>query len=148
MFSADLDGVQEFNRRKTTPGSKFADTAPHHIVTPTLRTLDHCLSLSDVVVSGVPSDDYKVDTDNLKDGVVAVNFSSAKNFGPEIKQKASIYVPAIGKVTIMMLQRNLLVLFVYIYYLVFSSLLKHFTSTGYVWSSTKTKYESQVPPML
>ena len=32
-----------------------------------------------------------------------------KNFDPEVKQKASIYVPAIGKVTIVVLLRNLLV---------------------------------------
>jgi methylenetetrahydrofolate dehydrogenase (NAD+) len=31
-----------------------------------------------------------------------------QNFGPEVKQKASIYVPAIGKVTIVVLLRNLL----------------------------------------
>ncbi|EDN06211.1 methylenetetrahydrofolate dehydrogenase [Histoplasma capsulatum] len=30
------------------------------------------------------------------------------NFGPEVKEKASIYVPAIGKVTIVVLLRNLL----------------------------------------
>ena len=32
-----------------------------------------------------------------------------QNFGPEVKEKASIYVPAIGKVTIVMLLRNLVV---------------------------------------
>ena len=31
-----------------------------------------------------------------------------QNFDPEVKQKASIYVPAIGKVTIVVLLRNLL----------------------------------------
>lgn len=31
-----------------------------------------------------------------------------QNFGPEVKEKASIYVPAIGKVTIVVLLRNLL----------------------------------------
>ena len=31
-----------------------------------------------------------------------------KNFTPEVKEKASIYVPAIGKVTIVVLLRNLL----------------------------------------
>ena len=31
-----------------------------------------------------------------------------QNFGPEVKEKASIYVPAIGKVTIIVLLRNLL----------------------------------------
>jgi methylenetetrahydrofolate dehydrogenase (NAD+) len=87
VFSADLDGVQEFNRRKVTSGSTRAATAPHHIVTPTLRTVEHCLSISDVVVSGVPSPEYQVPTEHLKDGVVAVNFSSEKNFQPDIKDK-------------------------------------------------------------
>ena len=32
-----------------------------------------------------------------------------QNFTPDIKEKASIYVPAVGKVTIMILLRNLLV---------------------------------------
>jgi methylenetetrahydrofolate dehydrogenase (NAD+) len=32
-----------------------------------------------------------------------------QNFSPEVKEKASIYVPAIGKVTIIVLLRNLLV---------------------------------------
>jgi methylenetetrahydrofolate dehydrogenase (NAD+) len=31
-----------------------------------------------------------------------------QNFGPEVKEKASIYVPAIGRVTIVVLLRNLL----------------------------------------
>ena len=32
-----------------------------------------------------------------------------QNFHPDIKEKASIYVPAVGKVTIMILLRNTLV---------------------------------------
>lgn len=31
-----------------------------------------------------------------------------QNFTPDVKEKASIYVPAIGKVTIVVLMRNLL----------------------------------------
>jgi methylenetetrahydrofolate dehydrogenase (NAD+) len=31
-----------------------------------------------------------------------------QNFGPEVKERASIYVPAIGKMTIVVLLRNLL----------------------------------------
>jgi len=34
--------------------------------------------------------------------------TTKQNFPPEVKQKASIYVPAIGKVTIAVLLRNLL----------------------------------------
>lgn len=43
-----------------------------------------------------------------QEGVIAINFSSYKNFSDDIKAKASIYVPSVGKVTIAMLIRNLL----------------------------------------
>lgn len=33
---------------------------------------------------------------------------ASQNFNPDVKEKASIYVPAIGKVTIVVLMRNLL----------------------------------------
>ncbi len=66
--------------------------------------------MSDVVISGVPGNKFKVDTTLIRDGAVCINFSSDKNFdGPAIKEKASIYVAAIGKVTIAVLLRNLLV---------------------------------------
>jgi 5,10-methylene-tetrahydrofolate dehydrogenase/methenyl tetrahydrofolate cyclohydrolase len=42
-------------------------------------------------------------------GAICINFSSEKNFDPSVKEKASIYVPAIGKVTITVLLRNILV---------------------------------------
>ena len=38
--------------------------------------------------------------------VFRLTFSS-QNFNPDVKERASIYVPAIGKVTIVMLLRNL-----------------------------------------
>ena len=40
--------------------------------------------------------------------MIAINFACAKNFPDEIRQKARIFVPQIGKVTTAMLQRNLL----------------------------------------
>ncbi|KAI9872248.1 MAG: NAD-dependent 5,10-methylenetetrahydrafolate dehydrogenase, partial [Pleopsidium flavum] len=57
---------------------------------------------------GVPGEKFKFPTHLLRDGAVCINFSSEKNFGPDVKEKASIYVPAIGKVTIVVLLRNLL----------------------------------------
>jgi hypothetical protein len=58
----------------------------------------------------VPSEDFKVPTDLIRDGAVCINFSSYRNFdGPAIKEKASIYVPSTGKVTIAVLLRNLVV---------------------------------------
>ena len=72
------------------------------------KTLEQVLPISDVVISGVPSDKYKVPTKLLKEGAVAVNFSSAKNFNDDIMERASLFVPSVGKVTVAMLERNLL----------------------------------------
>lgn len=70
-------------------------------------SLNEALGASDVVISGVPVKDYKVSTGELKEGVVAINFSEFKNFNEDIRERASLYVPSVGKVTIRMLQRNL-----------------------------------------
>jgi methylenetetrahydrofolate dehydrogenase (NAD+) len=104
VYSVDLDGIQIFTRGA---GIK----KKHHEVEDLPKTfeLKDCLPISDVVISGVPGSKYKVDSSLLRDGCVCINFSSEKNFdGPAIKEKASIYVPAIGKVTIAVLLRNLL----------------------------------------
>ena len=107
VFSVDVGDIQEFSRRPTSK-SPAKTTLPHHVVRASRLKLADCLSQSDVVITGVPSKEYKIATSDLKDGVIAVNFSSDKNFEADIKDKASIYVPAIGKATIAMLQRNLL----------------------------------------
>lgn len=104
VYSVDLDGVQQFTRGSGLKKSR------HEVLEKPGWTLNDCLPLSDVVVSGVPGEKFKVPTDLIRDGAVCINFSSEKNFnGPEVKEKASIYVPAIGKVTIAVLLRNLLV---------------------------------------
>lgn len=89
--------------------------------------LARCLALSDVIVSAVPSATYKVRTAALKDGCVCVNVAGEKNFEADVRDKvrfacffyrcpfldvldvlqASLYIPAVGKVTILMLLRNL-----------------------------------------
>lgn len=103
VYSIDLDGVQVFTR-----GSGIKKSH-HEVLIQSDLKLEDCLPFSDVVISGVPGDSYKVDTKLIRDGAVCINFSSEKNFdGKEVKEKASIYVPAIGKVTIAVLLRNLL----------------------------------------
>lgn len=103
VYSIDLDGVQVFTRGS---GIKKRHHEAHVLKE---KTLEDCLPLSDVVISGIPGKDYKVDTNLIRDGAVCVNFSSEKNFDSNaVKEKASIYVPAIGKVTIAVLLRNLL----------------------------------------
>lgn len=120
VYSVDLDGVQQFTR-----GSGIKKRQ-HEVVEKTEWTVDNCLPLSDVVISAVPGESYKVPIGLLREGAVCINVSTEKvadphpfqiiflneniqNFGAEVKEKASIYMPAIGKVTIVILFRNLLV---------------------------------------
>lgn len=104
VYSVDIDGVQLFTRGQGIKKSH------HEVHEKPGWGMAECLPLSDVVISGVPGENFKVPAGLVRDGAVCINFSSEKNFdGPEIKEKASIYVPAIGKVTIAVLLRNLLV---------------------------------------
>ncbi|KAI9824265.1 MAG: NAD-dependent 5,10-methylenetetrahydrafolate dehydrogenase [Thelocarpon impressellum] len=102
VYSVDVTGVQRFSRGEGLRKHR------HDVSDLPGWSLEQCLPLSDVVVSGVPGEMYKVPTALLREGAVCINISSEKNFPPEVKQKASIYVPAIGKVTIVVLLRNLL----------------------------------------
>ncbi|KAI8060222.1 hypothetical protein BC940DRAFT_312519 [Gongronella butleri] len=101
VFSVDISGIQVFTR-----GTGLKLRA--HSVQDTDLKLEDVVSQSDVVITGVPTPNYKLPTNILKDGVIAINFSSFKNFEDDIKSKASIFVPSVGKVTVAMLERNLL----------------------------------------
>ncbi|RDW84348.1 hypothetical protein BP6252_01938 [Coleophoma cylindrospora] len=101
VYSVDISGLQMFTRGE---GIKAKKHECHDIS----MKLEEVLPISDVVISGVPGNGFKVPLQHLKNGAVCINFSSEKNFTPEVKQKASIYVPAIGKVTIAILLRNIL----------------------------------------
>lgn len=39
----------------------------------------------------VPSKEYQIKTEDLKEGVVAINFSENKNFEPTIKEKVRLF---------------------------------------------------------
>ncbi|RIA86011.1 hypothetical protein C1645_741157 [Glomus cerebriforme] len=106
VYSVDINNIQVFYRGT---GLKLKK----HEVQDTNLKLEEILPISDVLITGVPTPSYKVPTVLLRDGVVAINFSAFKNFEDNIKEKASIYIPTIGKVTIAMLERNLLRLYDY-----------------------------------
>lgn len=106
VMSADVDSIVEFSKRPSA--STASRYNPHHVVTAIDMDLKACLAISDVVISAVPSKSYKVPTAWLKDGCVCVNVAGDKNFEADVRQKASIYVPSVGQITIAMLQRNLL----------------------------------------
>lgn len=102
VYSVDITGVQQFSRGSGLKKQK------HDVHEMEGWTLENCLPISDVIISGVPGNTFKVPTNLIREGAVCINFSSEKNFNPDVKEKASIYVPAIGKVTIVILMRNLL----------------------------------------
>jgi methylenetetrahydrofolate dehydrogenase (NAD+) len=103
VYSVDINDVHEYTRGAGIKKRR------HEVAEKAGWTMKEAMAVSDVVISGVPGDSFKVPYEYVKDGAVCVNFSSEKNFTPQVKERASIYVPAIGKVTIMILLRNLLV---------------------------------------
>lgn len=104
VYSVDVKDVQEFSRGAGLKKRR------HEAVEKVGWTMKDCLPISDIVISGVPGDNFKVPLELLRDGAVCINFSSEKNFeSVGVKEKASIYIPAIGKMTIVVLLRNLLV---------------------------------------
>lgn len=72
VYSVDVTGVQEFSRGRGIKKKR------HEIADKEGWTLEHCLPQSDVVISGVPGEQFKVPTENLRDGAVCINFSSEK----------------------------------------------------------------------
>lgn len=104
VFSVDVTGVQLYTRGEGIKNHR------HQVEDKKEWGLAEVLPLSDVVISGVPVESYKVPTELLRDGAACINFSSFRNFdGPAVKEKASIYVPSVGKVTVACLLRNLVV---------------------------------------
>lgn len=104
VYSVDITGVQLFTRGKGIKQIR------HQVENKEGWGLEQVLPLSDVIIGGVPSEKYKISTDLIREGAVCINFSSHRNFdAPTVKEKAAIYVPSVGKVTIACLLRNLVV---------------------------------------
>ena len=71
------------------------------------------LSKSSVVVTGVPTKDYRLPSEWIQPNTTVVNVASFKNVNEdEILQIENVtYIPMVGKVTVAMLERNLMRLF-------------------------------------
>lgn len=98
VYSVDENNVQKFTKNDVVDTDlKYTEVVPK----------------SDIVITGVPDMNYKLPTQLLKPGVVAINFSTHANFESDITSKASYFVPSVGKVTVAMLKENLLKLYDY-----------------------------------
>mmetsp|Transcript_17481 Transcript_17481/g.27242 ORF Transcript_17481/g.27242 Transcript_17481/m.27242 type:complete len:370 (-) Transcript_17481:249-1358(-) len=77
------------------------------------ENLEACVRKSDIVVTGVPVKGYRIPIEWIQPGTVVVNVASFKNVDETelLKIPGVVYVPMVGKVTVAMLERNLMRLF-------------------------------------
>lgn len=104
VYSVDINNIQQFTRGDDLleQRHKVVDLSPEEY------TLEKLAPQCDVIITGVPLENYKFPSDLVSHGTVVINFSSAKNFNDDVKLRAGLYVPSIGKVTIAILLRNLM----------------------------------------
>ncbi len=72
VYSVDITGVQQFSRGQGIKKQR------HEVTEKEGWTIENCVPLSDVVISGVPGPQFKLPTKILKDGAVCINFSTEK----------------------------------------------------------------------
>lgn len=75
VYSVDVTGVQQFTRGEGIRKRK------HEVVEKQGWSIEDCAPLCDVVVTGVPGDQYKFPCHLLKEGAVCINFASDKVSG-------------------------------------------------------------------
>ncbi len=97
VFSFDLDGPLHFKKE--------------HVVE-TAVTRAEALAGSDIVITGVPSRAFPlVKASEIRAGIYCVNFSTMKNFDDDVLEKAAVWVPRVGPMTVTMAMRNTLRLY-------------------------------------
>jgi 5,10-methylene-tetrahydrofolate dehydrogenase/methenyl tetrahydrofolate cyclohydrolase len=66
------------------------------------------LSMADAVISAVPSADFeRIRGDEIRAGAICVNVAEHANFDDSVLDRASVFVPRVGPLTIAMATRNL-----------------------------------------
>lgn len=77
------------------------------------ETPESCVRKSNIVITGVPTKSYRLPAQWIQPNTTVVNVASFKNVDEdELLQIAGVqYIPMVGKVTVAMLERNLMRLF-------------------------------------
>lgn len=97
VYSVDITGIIVYSKGRVPGTIKVEETEV---------TQSEALAQAAIVVAGVPAKGFRIDATQLRPGCFAVNFSQHQNFGEGTEERC-LLVPAIGKVTIAMLERNL-----------------------------------------
>lgn len=97
VYSIDIDSIIQFR-----PGGRLRRV--------TDMTLEKCLQASSIVVSGVPTQAFKLPCHSIMPGSLVVNVSEFENvpLEPILDIPGVRFVPHVGKVTIAALQQNLI----------------------------------------
>jgi len=100
VYSIDIDSIYLFRGGRSYKVDKN-------------ETPESCVRKSSVVITGVPAKTYRLNTEWIQPKTTVVNVSSFKNVDEEalLKIPDVTYVPMVGKVTVAMLERNLMRLF-------------------------------------
>ena len=73
----------------------------------TKATRAEVLATADVVITGVPSRDFPlIEAAEIRSDAICVNFSTLKNFSDAAADKAKVFVPRVGPMTVAMALRN------------------------------------------
>lgn len=99
VYSVDINSIYMFKDGRLHP---CPDETP-----------ESCVRKSSIVVTGVPTKNYKLPTEWINPNSTVVNVASFKNVDEEalLKIPGVVYVPLVGKVTVAMLERNLMRLY-------------------------------------
>lgn len=73
------------------------------------KTLEKCIRKSSIVISGVPSPDFYIPTEWINPGTTFINVSEYPNVCEDalLEVPGVQYIPQVGKVTIAVLEQNL-----------------------------------------
>jgi len=98
VYSIDIDNMYLFRRGKLE-------------LPPEGLSVEDVVKTADIVILGVPSEKYKLDVSLVKENAVVINVASHKNIDEKalLAQRPGVrYMGQIGKVTVAMLERNLM----------------------------------------
>jgi methylenetetrahydrofolate dehydrogenase (NADP+)/methenyltetrahydrofolate cyclohydrolase len=104
VYSFDIDGPQLYTPAASPDGA--------HRVSETSIDRKNALAESDIVVTGVPSQNFElIRGDEIRVGSVCINVSTYRNFDPDIEGRAAVFAPRVGPMTVTMALRNALRLY-------------------------------------
>lgn len=104
VYSVDIDSIYMF--KQVDGRGRLLETT---------ETPEMACKMSDVIITGVPSKNYKLDLSWVRDNTAVINVSPFKccDVDELISKPGCVYIPKVGKLTVAMLERNLMRLYEY-----------------------------------